>query len=129
MRQARSRKATPEIPVPADARGSPPSLQQAVPGGHVARRMGAAGGSGGPGPRGSSKLVPYSTPRSPPQSPALRVASTAAPRTGLSCGSGGSAAPRPLVSLDILFENVGPTFVAPRGWPGGGRSCGASAAE
>ena len=39
MRQALSRKATPEIPVPGDARGSPPSLQRAVPGGHVARRI------------------------------------------------------------------------------------------
>lgn len=108
MRQARSRKATPEIPVPADARGSPPSLQQAVPGGHVARRMGAAGGSGGPGPRGSSKLVPYSTPRSPPQSPALRVASTAAPRTGLSCGSGGRQLLAPWSPLTFCLKTWGP---------------------
>lgn len=128
MRQALSRKATPEIPVPGDARGSPPSLQRAVPGGRVARRMGAAGGSGGPGPKGWSELVPDSTLRPAAAAPALRVAALAAPRTAL-VWERWSAAPRPLVYRDILFENVGPRFVAPRGWSGGGQGCGASAAE
>lgn len=74
MRQARSRKATPEIPVPADARGSPPSLQQAVPGGHVARRMGAAADPAGRDPeaRASWYRTQLRAPRrSPPHSALL----------------------------------------------------------
>lgn len=95
MRQAGSRKATPEIPVPGDAWGSPPSLQRAVPGGHVARRMGAAGGSGVPGPRGWSKLVPDSTPRPPPQPPHSALIPLLPPELGSRVGAvvGGSSPP------------------------------------
>ena len=65
-----------------------------------------------------AKLAAYESGETPAAAaPALRVAALAAPRTAL-VWERWSAAPRPLVYRDILFENVGPRFVAPRGWSG-----------
>lgn len=107
MRQALSRKATPEILVPGDARGSPASLQRAVPGGHVARRMGAAGGSGGPGPKGWSELVADSTLRPPPQPPHSALLPLLPPER-LSRGSGGRRLLAPWSPVTFCLKTWGP---------------------
>lgn len=115
MRQALSRKATPEILAPGDARGSPAFYTARSP--RWARRTedGAAGDLASRDPRVEQPVAdPTLHPR---RSPRIRVAALAAARTALAWERW-SAAPRPLVSRDILFENVGPRFMAPRGWSG-----------
>ena len=108
MRQAGSRKATPEIPVPGDARGSPPSLQRAVLGGHVARRMGGGGRIRRAGTQGMEQAGTGLNSAPPAAAPALRVGSLAASRTGLSGGSGGRRLLAPWSSVTFCLKTLGP---------------------
>ena len=95
MRQAGSRKATPEIPVPGDARGSPPSLQRAVPGGHVARRMGGGGRIRRAGTQGMEQTGTGLNSAPPPQPPHSALVPLLPPELGSRVGAvvGGSSPP------------------------------------